>query len=58
MEMATDTIKLSREETGIDCEGPFDFLQEDSIFSKYKFGMVGTNAPFKLFESNCSTSGD
>ena len=56
--MAADSVKLTREETGIDSEGPFDFLQEDSIFSKYKFGTVGTNAPFKLFESNCSTSGD
>ena len=58
MEIATDFVKLSREETGIECEGPFDFLKEDSIFSKYKCGMVGSNAPFKLFESNCSTSGD
>ena len=58
MEMASQAIKLTREETGIDFEGPFDFLREDSIFAKYKFGTVGTNAPFKLFESNCSTSGE
>ena len=56
--MPSDFAKLSREETGIECEGVTELLQEESIFTKYKFGMVGTGAPFKLFESNCSTSGD
>lgn len=58
MEMMADCIKLTREETGIELEAPFEILQQESIFSKYKFGQVGNNAPFKLFESNCSTSQD
>ena len=49
MEIASECFKITREETGIDGETPFESLQEKSIFSKYKFGMVGSNAPFKLF---------
>lgn len=30
----------------------------DSIFHKYKLGLVSESAPFRLFETNCSTSCD
>jgi len=49
MEIVSERLKLTKEETGIDSESPFDCLQEESIFSKYKFGVAGLNAPFKLF---------
>lgn len=49
MEVVSESFKFIREETGVDNEGPFEFLSEGSIFSKYKFGAVGSNAPFKLF---------
>lgn len=33
-------------------------LEQESIFDKYKLGHAHSKAPFRLFETSCSTSCD
>lgn len=33
-------------------------MEQENIFDKYKLGLAHTKAPFRLFETNCSTSCD
>ena len=33
-------------------------MEPETIFDKYKLGLAHTKAPFRLFETNCSTSCD
>lgn len=49
--LETSRISLSKEESAT-------LMEFESIFDKYKHGLAHANAPFKLFETNCSTSGD